>query len=177
MKLFRNPVFATILTIVLVIGSTLLNTRVKFGKLCREASDDFFADQGIAEGLESICVDASAVASLAEEKGLDASSLRGALERLREDLKDARPAAELHQDYMDLRSELSSINAKFMVNGLSEKDSQAVRHLLDSIDAANDKLPDAAYNASVQAFLEKYDRFPTRFLAKLAGVKMPEVFA
>ena len=177
MKILKNTVILVLLALVVVLGSTLLNTRFKLGMLCREASAEFYENTGIATQLDSICVDASAIASIAKEHGLDTDSLTNAVEELQSMISHRSSAASVYERYSKVKAELSALTAKLMSQGLGDSDSQAVTALQAKIQEAQEKISSSSYNTYIQSFLEKYDRFPANLFAKLANVHLPEVFA
>ena len=54
-KLFSTPSFALALTLVLMIASVLLNTRVKLGSKCETLCERFYGDSMISASLSSLC--------------------------------------------------------------------------------------------------------------------------
>ena len=178
MKLFKNPVVAVLLALVLILGSTLLNVHWKFGGLCREVTDGLYAEDGIAAQLETIRVDAAAIASVAERNGIDAKALRNAADDLQSVLsRGSSGAGYLFRCYDKLRVELISMEQKLLAVALNETDANTISGCLERIRSAYSAISSASYNDTVRSFLSRYDHFPTHFLARLAGVDMPEVFA
>ena len=53
MKFFKNRFVAILLCVLVVIGSTLLNTRIKLGGQCRDTARGLYADGGIAQQIPS----------------------------------------------------------------------------------------------------------------------------
>lgn len=178
MKILKNPVVAGVLAAVLIIGALLLNTRIKFGKQCREVSEKLYESGSIAAQLDELCVDASAIAAIAEQHSLDISRMNQAVDALRQALSQhSTHAADLFADYTAVRTELNTLTAKLMGLGIGTEDSQAVVTLQVKIQEIQDRISASDYNPAARAFLQQYDRFPTGLLAKLAGVSMPEEFA
>ena len=60
-KLFESPAFALLLAVIVVIGSTLLNTRIKFGRKCDAMCDEFYEQSDIAAELRNFCAAAEKV--------------------------------------------------------------------------------------------------------------------
>ena len=184
MKLFRNPVFAVILALVVVISSTLINTNVKFGRKCRAVSDQFYSGMGtrgvqdvsIASSLESICSDAEALCVVAEGCGTDVSSVQSEVQSLRSSMQ-LESMFLIRTAYSSLRSSLTTMLGQLAQKELSEQDAETVTRCTASIAAAQDSISASGYNETVRAFLRRYDHFPTNVLAELAGVEMPEMFS
>ena len=178
MKVLKNPVVALLLTFVIVLTSTLVNTNLKFGRLCRDVTDDFYGEDGIAAQLSFLRVDAVALAAVAETNGIDASSLQNSADDLQRTLSfSSMSIGWLFQSYDALRKELTVTEQSLLGKSLSDSDAQTVQTLLDRIHREQDKISASDYNEDVRTFLRRYDRFPTHILAKLAGVEMPELFA
>ena len=176
MKLFKSPVFATILTIVVVFASILLNTNVKFGRKCEAVTDQFFnGSASIASRLESLSTDAASLAAVAERCDVDAalvqsynSALRGALQS--ENVYLTRLA------YSSLSSSLTALTGQLANTELSAADKEEVERCTASIADAQSAISAADYNETVRAFQRRYDHFPTNVLADMAGVDMPQTF-
>ena len=184
MKLFRNPVFAVFLALVVVIASTLINTNVKFGRKCRAVSDQFYSgavtrgaqDVSIASALESICNDAEALCVVAEGCGTNADSVRSEVQSLRSSMQ-FESMYLIRTAYSSLRSSLTTMLGQLAQKELSEQDADTVSRCTASVAQAQDSISASPYNETVRAFLRRYDHFPTNVLAELAGVEMPESFS
>ncbi len=171
MKFFKNRTVALILCVVIVLGSTLLNTRIKLGSRCRDLDEEFYATGGIAYLLETVHVEADTLAAQAEAKGIDASGLRSASEDLQRVLSQrSLSAAQLYPYYDALRSEISTAASQL-------GDSGAAGETLARIESAQNAISASDYNAHVRRFCSRYDNFISKSLAALAGVDLPEEFA
>lgn len=178
MKFFKNPVVAFLLCLVIVLGSTLLNTHIKFGRLCQEVTDEFYGEDGIAAQLSSLRVDAVALAAVAKVNDVDASALENAATVLQGAMSQTHMGVSwVYLAYDKLRTELTLTEQNLLSKSLSDSDAQTVQTLLTRIHNEQEKISASDYNEQVRSFLRKYDRFPTHALARLAEVKLPEVFA
>lgn len=178
MKVFRNRFVAILLCLILVAGATLVNTHWKFGGLCRELANVFYADEEIGKHLEVLQAESAVLATVAQANGIDASALTGAADELGSCLRDQNAGvSRIYAAYAKLTSAMNATEQKLLSVALSESDAETVRLSLARIHTAQVKISSSNYNAQVQEFLRRYDRFPTNLLAKLAGVEMPEVFA
>ena len=185
MKLFKNPVFAVFLAIVVVIGSTLLNTGIKFGGKCRDLSDQFYdgarshgtQELSIGSALETLCTAADHLAALARSYELDSTALSDASAQLKSQLASARGVSELYSSYSALSPELNAMIVQLSHCELTEADADIVNSCSTAVQDAQDLISSSSYNENVRVFLRRYDRFPTSVLAKLAGVELPEAFA
>ncbi len=184
MKLFKNPVFAVLLTMVVVLSSIIINTNVKFGRKCREVTDQFYGSSivrgtpeiAIADALELICTDAESLAVVADSCGVDADEVR-------DDVSDLRRSIQqeffygIRSSYADLRSSLTTLLGQLAQADLDAKSAETVSQCSASISDAQSAIAASGYNDTVRAFLRRYDHFPTNVLATLAGVDYPEAFA
>ena len=184
MKLFKNPVFAVFLAIVVVFASTLINTNVKFGRKCRAVRDQFFAasvtrgtpELSIASALETICTEAEALSVVAESSGTDAESVRNEVSDLRRSLQ-LENFYGIRSSYAALRSALTTLLGQLAQVDLDAQNAQTVSRCTASISDAQNAIAASGYNDTVRSFLRRYDHLPTNLLARLAGVDYPETFA
>ena len=70
-KIIYNPIFAIVLTVVLMIVSVLLNTRVKLGGQCETLCNQFYGEGMVADSLESLCSASEQLVILGERYQLD----------------------------------------------------------------------------------------------------------
>ena len=62
-KLFESPAFALLLAVIVVIGSTLLNTKIKFGRKCAALCGEFYEQSdSVSAELRNFCSAAEKVA-------------------------------------------------------------------------------------------------------------------
>ncbi len=177
MKFFKNRGVALVLCVLIVLGATLLNTHVKFGGMCRQLTDAFYRDGGIAPELEIIHAESMTLAAIGQANGLDVSALRGATDDLQGMLSQRSVgAAELYRYYDALCRELNKVSQQLAAQGVKVQPEEYIV-CLGKITAAQEHIRVSGYNALVRDFLQENDRFPTSVLAKLAGVAMPEEFA
>ena len=184
MKLFKKPVFAVFLAIVVVIASTLINTNVKFGRKCRAVTDQFYGgtvsrgtpEISIAEALEVICTEAESLAVVADSCGADASAIRNDVSDLRRSIQQEYFYG-IRSSYAALRSALTTLLGQLTQADLDEQDKETVTQCTASLSDAQNAIAASGYNDTVRSFLRRYDHFPTNLLATLAGVDYPETFA
>jgi hypothetical protein len=173
MKLLKKPAVALVVCLILVIGATLLNTRVRLGRQCSSLANSFYAVDGIADKLEAMHVQADALAALAEANGVNADALRNASADLQGLLSQRSVnAGQLYRYYDALRSQMSATAAQ-----LSEKNVSGVDTIQKRAQILQDDISMDSYNTDVRSFRQRNGSFLTRFLASLAGVSIPEEFA
>ena len=178
-KLFSNPSFATALTLVLMIASVLLNTRIKLGKQCETLCERFYGDSMIAASLGSLCDASEQLALLGERYQTDDAddaleitrSVRG---RLQEHSYDAE---EIYDQYSELLKSAFSLEGTLARTALSEEDAEAFLSAQHAAAEAKSVIDNSSYNELVRIFLNRNRRFPAPQLAALSGVHMPEPFA
>ena len=178
MKFFKKRSVALILCVLVVLGSTVLNTRWKLGDDCEELDALFRSKDGIAVQLETLQEQADVLASVAEANEIDAAALRSASEEMLEALSQGSyGAAKLYRCYTRLRTELSNIRQALLSAQLSEQHSATANRSLEAIESAKTALSASEYNKQVDSFLSRNGSSFTRLLASIAGVRLPEVFA
>ncbi len=186
MKLFKNPVFALILTFVVVIASTLINTNIKFGRKCSEVRDlfyegvtaDGYTQTPIAAHLENIASYADGLCTIARNYDIDTTEIEESNDFLKWSLQyNDTDASYIHSNYMQLSSDLNTLIDRLERAELSERDASGVEQYKTSIAGAVSAVAESGYNDTVRSFLRRYDHFPTNVLADMAGVEMPETFA
>ena len=173
MKFFKKRSVALVICLILVIASTLLNTRVKLGAQCRELNESLYTVEGIAGKLEALHVEADALAALAEANGIKADGLRQASADL-QDLLSQRSvnAGQLYRCYDALRAQMSATAAQ-----LSEKNVPGADTILARAQDLQNAIASSDYNTEVRSFRQRNGSLLTRFLASLSGVSIPEEFA
>ena len=181
-KLFRKTWFALLLCIVGVVGSTLLNTRVKFGPLCEEARQKLYADGAdgfkVTDELSDYCVCMDTLIDLAARQNIDTAPAAEASEALRAVLQDkSTEAAALYAGYAAVLSETDRLQTELSAVSLGTRDAGELQRCLSSLDRSRENIGRFGYNAEIDAFMSAYDRFPTRQLADAVGLRYPEYFA
>ena len=178
MKFFQKRWVAWTLCVLVIFGSTLLNTRWKLGAKCIDMSWSFYSENGIAPSLNQMGEDGVNLAKIAEANRIDAGSLRVAAEAVLNKLgSHSVNAADIYTSYTSLSDELERVEQKLLGTGLSAEDAAAVSASLERIHTAKAQIGASDYNTQVQRFLDRYNNGFTRMLANLAGVKLPAAFA
>lgn len=183
MKLLKKPLFAVLLSGVIVLGSTLLNTNVKFGKEVRAVENGFYdgvyydgyTHKSIYSQLDVFLGAAGGLASIAENVGLDASSVSDACNTLRLVMKQG-DIDDMGDAYADLASETNFLLGKLTAAGLEGRYSDGVDAYGSTLNGAMSVIENSGYNESVRQFCLDNDHFPMDILAALAGVELPELF-
>ena len=178
-KLFSNPSFALVLTLVLMIASVLLNTRVKLGRQCETLCERFYGDSMISASLSSLCDASEQLALLGKRYQLDEAdeameTTRSIQALLQEHSYDA---AEIYDRYYELLKSDFSLEGTLARTALSEEDAGTFVSAQHAAAEAKAVIDNSAYNELVHNFLNKNHRFPTPQLASVSGVQMPELFA
>ena len=169
-KIIYNPVFAVALTVVLMIVSVLLNTRVKLGRQCDTLCNQFYEENMIAASLESLC---SASEQL-DEADVAMSSVRSLREMLQQ---RSYEASDIYDRYYELLKNTFSLEGILERTALSEEDAGTFASAKHSAAEAKSAIDNSSYNDVVRAFLNRNHRFPTPQLASVSGENMPELFA
>ncbi|MCR5663735.1 MAG: hypothetical protein K6G17_02535 [Oscillospiraceae bacterium] len=176
MKFLRNTVVAILICALVVVGSTFFSVRRNLQPLADDVTDRFFAGNGIADSLKSLCDSAEGLAGIAESYGLDTSTLVSLSAHLRQDLKK-RDLSEIYDLYQELSSELRRCEAQLSRETLSAEDGAESEHWLALAAQSQEKIGDSDYNARVARFFRDDLNVFSGFMARLCGVKLPSAFA
>ncbi len=181
-KLFKKTWFALLLCVVGVVASTLLNTRVKFGPLCEQARAGLYETDAngvdLRFELSDYCSCLDTLIGLAASQGIDTAAATETSEALRQLLRnDGVEARELYNAYASVLAEEAALSGALSDYALGTHDSATLTRCLSSLETAKSAVGRFGYNADIDAFLSKYDRFPTNSLAAAVGLRYPERFA
>ncbi len=178
MKFFRKRSVALTLCVLLVLASTLGNTRWKLGGQVRRLENSFYAEDGVAPRLETIVSEGKVLADVAVRNGLNTGGLSESCDSLLRLLQSRSTDIDaIYRLYDALRYELRDAENKLVNDSFSQEDTAAVSRSLEQIHSAQSALSASNYNLLVRQFLARNGNPLTRSLALLAGVDLPEVFA
>ena len=182
-KFFSSPTVALILAVIVVVGSTLLNTRVKLGRICDEVRDGFTRGVGdesaIASDLKNLCTAAEKLMILGEQYEVaDADELEGDIASIRVLLGQETPRPHaVYSLYEELLRKCFALESSLGRMPLSESDTESLAAAQHEAAVAKASIDISSYNSAVSAFQKQHRHFPTVQLAALAGVELPELFA
>ena len=178
-KIIYNPVFAVALTVVLMIVSVLLNTRVKRGGQCETLCNQFYGEGMVADSLESLCSASEQLVILGERYQLDeADDAMSSIRSIRAMLQQrSYEASDIYDRYYELLKNTFSLEGILERTALSEEDAGTFASAKHIAAEAKSAIDNSSYNDVVRAFLNRNHRFPTPQLASVSGVNMPELFA
>ncbi|MBO6017343.1 MAG: hypothetical protein J6P42_04830 [Oscillospiraceae bacterium] len=178
-KLFESPVFALLLAVVVVIGSTLLNTRIKFGRKCSAICNEFYEQSdSVSAELRNFCSAAEKVALTAQQAELpDANAALQDVDELRNLLyQQSSDLNSIHALYQQLLSSTFGLEAALSRMELSDTQAAALAAAQHDAAAAKAAIDDSDFNSSARSFLKRYQKFPTPTLAGMVGLNMPCAF-
>lgn len=181
MKFFKNRAVAVLLALLVVAGSTLLNTQIRLSEKCRQVEDGFYASEtgsksiyaylgdrlDAANGLWTILInhDAEAAAALNQAR----SALLG--------VYDARDIAGMYGANNALQQAFDKAAAAVAGYDLTSSESDALNDYTISFAGAQKMIDKSGYNTVVLDFTRTtYEKFPANLLAPLVGVEAPELF-
>ena len=184
MKFFENRAVAILVTVLVVLGSTLLSGRANLAKACAAQEEAFFS---VSEGkapvyyIDQLISAAASLGNLAEKYGYadDAASIREA----RRALVRAEEARDIPGMYDACQTLYAAVRAfdDFSVDEITSENLQDPGLYLDNvsvISGAARELEQSDYNVNVTAFIAgTYDRFPSSLFARLFAIKAPDLFA
>ena len=178
-KILNNPVFAVSLTVVLMIVSVLLNTRVKLGRQCDALCNLFYGESMISDSLETLCGASEQLVILGDRYQLDeADDTMNSIRSVREMLQQRSYEAEdIYARYYELLKSTFSLEGILARSALSEEDADTFVSAQHTAAEAKATIDNSSYNDVVRTFLNRNHRFPTPQLASVCGVHMPELFA
>lgn len=183
-KLFDSPVFALLLAVVVMFGSMLVSTKVKFGKKSRTVTASFYtqADSDstapVAAELRNLCYAAEQLALTGQQTGAeDAESTLKLVEELRNLLYvQTDDLSAVYSVYQKLLTSTFSLERELARTELSDTQAAAVSSAQHDAALAKANIDASAFNTAAARFLKRYQKFPTVGLAGMVGVNMPCVF-
>ena len=182
-KFLSNPIVALILTVIVVFGSTVINTRVRLGRQCDAVSERFYSGSGseapIADSLRSLCSASEEILLLGMKYDVeDDGNTVAAIEQIRNALgSGSTRAASVYSDYQSLLKSTFSLESTLARMSLGEADESSYAASQHAASDAKARIDASSYNDTVRAFLKTNHRFPTPQIAALSGVLLPEAFA
>ena len=183
-KFLSSPVVALILIIIVVCGSTVVNTRVKLGKQCDALNETFYSssfvqEPTIADSLRKLCNASEQLVLLGTKYDVDdAEDAMEAIDDIRSAIRNqSNETASIFKDYEELLKETFALESALSRMQLSETDEEAYASAQHSASEAKADIDSSSYNDRVRAFQKRYHSFPTPQIAKLSGVSFPELFA
>jgi len=186
MKLLKNPIIAVLLTILIVIGSTIVSSSVKLSNKSDAIVDGFYEGkmkQGIV--YTSIYADicsmyelGSEVALVADNYGVKTKELVDSIAELKNELSYRNTdISDIYADYTWFYSSLRAVEIELSTIGLSQRHMEYMTSVSQQIAQLKFSIDSADYNDSVRNFYKKFDRFPVNIFADIFDVEYPEYFA
>ena len=178
-KFFSNPVVAMILAVVVVIGSVVVNTRVKLGRECEAVSGRFYGASSIADDLLTLCGASEKLVLLGTRCGVtDAEDAMEPIGQIRELVRErSYEAGAIFEQYDQLLKDTFALESQLARMDLGAEDAEAYSGAQHSAAEAKAGIDGSAYNDSVRSFLKHNGSFPTPQIAAFSGVSLPEYFA
>ena len=181
MKLFKQTWFAILLCVIAVVGTTLMNTRIKFGALSQDVRASLYAADkdgvNIITELGNLGSSVDALLTLGSERDLDTAAAEDAARTLELLLSagDAE-ASQLHRYYRTLMDLIEPLEEQLGELNLNSHDAATLQRCITGITGIRSAIEGSGYNESVQRFLDTYLHFPTKNLAALTKIPYPELF-
>ena len=186
MKILKKPVFAFVLAVVVVVASSLVSIDVKLSKKCERVSDGFY--KGIlykgerqmapAECIRVMCADTEDMILKAGNYGIDTEELVSVTAEIKQSiLSKTQDLGALFQDFLSFYSGTLMLENQLKNASLSERHKMDLEETFEEFETMSKTLAASGYNDTVQNFLEKFDRFPTRQFAELLNIEFPVYFA
>ena len=182
-KFLSNPAVAMVIAVIVVIGSILINTRVKLGSQC-DVLNAYFYETGteevsVAGSLRSFCNAVEQILILGEKYDLnDLEETQLCVDNIRDALRShSYDTGTIYKNYDQLLKNTFSIESSLARTSLSPEDKSSYDSAQHNAAEAKAAIDSSSYNDSARRFLKKNTRFPTPQLAAVTGVQMPELFA
>lgn len=170
MKLLRNPIFAAVVCVLVVLLSTRANVRREFVPRAAAVSEQFYTENGPASQLSAYCDTCTSLAYVADAHGLDSFLLQESISSLRSSLASGK-LDRIQEDYSETGLWARELASSLSRETLSDEES---RTLLSFQTAALDA---DAYNQSVRHLLDVEMNGFSRMMARLCGVRLPVSFS
>lgn len=182
MKLLKNRLFAILLAVLVVVGSTLLNTQTRLGEACAEVEDGFYTSSGAAKSiyawLGARLDAANGLWTLLINHDAEAAGTLNAARGTLMDAYEARDIAAMYDANEDLQSAFDSAFTALGGYALTASESDALNDYQVDFAGAQKMIDASEYNSTVLAFERTtLSRFPASLLAPLAGVEAPVLYA
>jgi len=186
MKLFKNPVFAVLIAIIIIFSSTVVSVNLKLGNKCQEIIDGFYDGvtyngkhyDSIADQLSKIVVAVEDIISVSENYGVNTVSAEEAIENLKLSVRYSGEFASYiyycYEETLDCSNALLSLLYSMEIN---ERDIKKLDASISTISDAQSLIGSSKYNETVREFLRDEIKFPADIMASIAGVTLPEYFA
>lgn len=181
MNFFKNPLVAVLLAVIVVAGSTLVNTDVKLGEACQAAEDAFYTNDGSAKSIYSRLdarLDAAnglwtIIQNYNNSEAIDLSAARGTLLSAREN----RDISDMFAANKALQSAFDSALASLGKYSLDSGEKEAVESYATTFAGAQKMIDESKYNENVLEFQRGVlDKFPASVLKGIVGIDEPELF-
>ena len=183
-KFFSNPIVALILTVIVVFGSVVINTRTRLGKQCDTISGSFYSvsssgEISVADSLRKLCNAAEQLVLLGVKYEInDAEDAVESVDAIREALRSqSRDTASLYDEYQELLKDTFALESALARTEMSEADSSSYSVAQHDASEAKAAIDTSSYNDNVRSFLKRNGQFPTPQIAKMSGVSLPVLFA
>ena len=181
-KLFQNPVFAVFLTVLLVVGSTLISANLKLTRACERVTDGFYSgvrrQASAGQAIRTLCTDAEQMIIIGDNYGIDTAPLSADTSALKQAVAWDNPdIAAVYAAFDPFYTKLKILENELTHKDLSDRHSEQMAGLSQEIAECRAQIDSSGYNESVSTFLRKNNRFPTRQFAELFGINYPAYFA
>ena len=186
MKFLKKPAVAVVISVILILSSSFISINAKLGAKCRDVTELFYSGvryngelhPAISDQIRSMCSIANDLSVIAGNYDIDSQSLDDACDWVESAIVySSDDAGYIYYEFSGLRSELKSMTDKLSQKELTARHAKLLTDYEEQLKSLEYNIDTAGYNEAVRAFLQEYDRMPTRFFADICGVQMPEYFA
>lgn len=187
MKFLKKPFVAVLLSVLIVLGSTLISIDVKLQRKCDAVNDIFYEGVRIsgveypamAEPVKQLCALTDDVILIANNYGIDTGELSRQLNDLELAIQySTNDVSYIGDCYGGYFKALREVENQLQSTGLSERHQTAMDGYSAQIATCSELISQGAvgYNEKVRSFLKSYDKFPTDCWASITGAWFPGYF-
>lgn len=176
MKILKNPIIAILLTVIIVIGSTLISVNSDLSGEAKSVAKSFYKAPknqiSQADNMLNLCEIGDKYCELAAQSGTDSSAVAYAVSVLRGDIEKKNLDMDtVCVHYAALKEEIEVLDMSLFE--LMPDRVSALRNEHAPVAAAIDN---SYYNDNAVNFRHKLLKFPAKQFAALLGIQSPPIF-
>lgn len=167
MKLFRRPLIALILSLIIVASSSIISINIKLDGKSAKAEEAFYTGADtVSSHLLALC---SIADTLAYTEGFDSQTAEASA-AIREQLtRHSSDISYLYDEYQLFTAGME----KYFASSVADENDGIKAQYNDEKNA----ILECDYNQSIHLFRRNLERFPGEALLNFCGVELPEYFS
>ncbi len=181
MKLLKNRVFAIILCVAAVLGSTCISAAVRLNRQSDELIKLFYSglnrEESISSGLSRLCQTGNDICLIADSYGIDTSSVKSLSGQLQTMLSsESGDISDICQRYSAYSFELKKLREALLGTELTQRHIQMMDGCIKAMDDAEKAIAASSYNSKVTSLQKSFDSFPEVIFTSLFDIHTPAKF-